>query len=199
MNLSRLFVVGILLAPCLFGVNADAFKIFRNQEGRYGLNADGKPVLPPRYHGITKLSECCVIVESDSGWWAINLDSRDSIKTFQVDNGPDRFEEGLARYIADGKIGFYDRHVHIRIPARFDFASSFNQGYAAFCKGCKEYFIGELSFRSDTGWGVIDKRGIPIVEPKYTKAITIEKGMFILMAGPDTVKIPAPIMKVRRH
>jgi hypothetical protein len=177
------------------------YEVFQDKNEKYGLKSKGKVLVPASYDFVYKIAPCCVQVRNDSGWWAINLDSKDSLKAFPFDNGPDYVVEGLARYNAGGKIGFYDRQVRIRIPARFDFASPFHHGFSAFCMGCKEVRIGdgEHSMMSDSGWGVIDTLGAVIIEPKYRKVIEMEHGRFILLDGTDTVKIPMTKRKRRNR
>lgn len=51
------------------------------------------------------------------------------------DNGPDYWEEGLRRYVENGKVGFADRSGHKIIPAKWDFVSPFNYGYATVYEG----------------------------------------------------------------
>nr|WP_295870624.1 WG repeat-containing protein [uncultured Chitinophaga sp.] len=51
------------------------------------------------------------------------------------DNGPDYWEEGLRRYVDNGKVGFADKSGNKILPAKWDFASPFNYGYAVVYEG----------------------------------------------------------------
>lgn len=51
------------------------------------------------------------------------------------DNGPDYWEEGLRRYVENGKVGFADKSGNKVLPAKWDFASPFNYGYAIVYEG----------------------------------------------------------------
>lgn len=62
------------------------------------------------------------------------------------DNGPDYFNNGLARTVIDGKIGFLDEKLDIKIPAIFDGAYPFSGGYARACIGCRRVSDGEHSW-----------------------------------------------------
>jgi len=73
----------------------------------------------------------------------INEKGETVIRPFVVDNGPDYFEDGLARFRIDNKFGFFDRTGKIIIGAQFDFAFPFHEGLAAICAGCKEEPEGE--------------------------------------------------------
>ncbi|MEH2495935.1 hypothetical protein V1294_002414 [Bradyrhizobium sp. AZCC 1678] len=81
-----------------------------------------------------------------------------------MDNGPDYFEDGLARSRVGGKIGYIDRKLNLVIPARYDGAYPFRDGVAVVCTACTiEYdrtvTEGERSWYVGGQWGRIDRRG----------------------------------------
>jgi hypothetical protein len=100
------------------------------------------------------------IVTAD-GWVAINKKKKVLYKPFIYDNGPDYVQDGLLRYVENGKMGFVDEAGKKIIPAEFDFVSSFENGSARFCNGCRSVKDGEHSTMDEkTGtWGSIDKKG----------------------------------------
>src|SRR3954471_24124773 len=53
-----------------------------------------------------------------------------------MDNGPDYFEDGLARSPVEGKIGYIDRKLNLVIPATYDGAYLFRGGVAVVCPSC---------------------------------------------------------------
>lgn len=55
---------------------------------------------------------------------------------YLYDNGPDYYEEGLSRFVENGKIGFVDRTGKKVIPAQWDWASYFEYGIARVCNNC---------------------------------------------------------------
>lgn len=78
---------------------------------------------------------------------------------FAYDNGPDNFNEGLMRFVKNGKTGFANRRGEVVIPAQYDFALPFNYDISAYCMGCKWESDGEHSFVSGGTWGYINKKG----------------------------------------
>lgn len=84
--------------------------------------------------------------QDDQGWVYVNDQGEPILRPFIYDNGPDYFEEGLARFVSKGKMGFHDQALKIQIPARYDFAFPFVDGYAKVGMNCK--FIPEGEHRS---------------------------------------------------
>jgi hypothetical protein len=81
-----------------------------------------------------------------------------------MDNGPDYFEDGLARSRVGGKIGYIDRKLNLVIPATYDGAYPFRDGVAVVCTACTiEYdrtvTEGERSWYVGGQWGRVDRRG----------------------------------------
>ncbi|OOG18561.1 hypothetical protein BWD42_00835 [Sphingobacterium sp. CZ-UAM] len=54
---------------------------------------------------------------------------------FLYDNGPDYWQEGIRRYVSNGKVGYVDLNNTILTEAKTGFAKMFNYGYAAFYEG----------------------------------------------------------------
>jgi hypothetical protein len=77
----------------------------------------------------------------------------------KMDNGPDYFEDGLARSRVGGKIGYIDRKLNLMIPATYDGAYPFRDGVAVVCTACTIAGDGEHSWYVDGQWGRIDRRG----------------------------------------
>ena len=81
-----------------------------------------------------------------------------------MDNGPDYFEDGLARARVGGKIGYIDRKLNLVIPATYDGAYPFRDGVAVVCTACT-YFSDPTATEGERGWyrggqwGRIDRRG----------------------------------------
>ena len=84
---------------------------------------NGSTVIAPHYLIALPFSgQGLAAVVDDSGWVYINRQGEKLIRPYVFDNGPDYFSEGLARYVSDGKFGFFDEYGHIVIPAVFLFA-----------------------------------------------------------------------------
>lgn len=95
------------------------------------------------------------------GWVAINRKKKVVYKPFIFDNGPDYVQEGLLRFVENGKMGFVNEAGKKVIKAQFDFVFPFEQGRARFCNGCQTIQDGEHSRLDEkTGtWGEVDKKG----------------------------------------
>jgi hypothetical protein len=76
-----------------------------------------------------------------------------------MDNGPDYFEDGLARSRVDGKIGYIDRKLNLVIPATYDGAYPFKDGVAVVCTACTIAGEGGHSWYEGGQWGRIDRGG----------------------------------------
>jgi hypothetical protein len=81
-----------------------------------------------------------------------------------MDNGPDYFEDGLARSRVGGKVGYIDRKLNLVIPATYDGAYPFKDGVAVVCTACtiaydRTVTEGERSWYEGGQWGRIDRRG----------------------------------------
>jgi hypothetical protein len=87
--------------------------------------------------------------------------------TMAVDNWAEDFQEGLARSPVNGKIGYIDRSLTLRIPAKYDGAYPFYRGFAVVCVGCTSRSqvskSGELegSWYEGGVWACIDRLGHP--------------------------------------
>jgi hypothetical protein len=81
-----------------------------------------------------------------------------------MDNGPDYFNDGLARSRVGGKIGYIDRKLNLVIAATYDGAYPFKDGVAVVCTACtivSDGIVsdGERSWYEGGQWGRIDRRG----------------------------------------
>jgi len=85
------------------------------------------------------------------------------------DNGADPFAEGLARTPQDGRIGFVDRALVVRIPPRWDFAFPFSGGTAVVCQGCSLHPAGEHTEVRGGLWGRIDREGREVVPARFPR------------------------------
>lgn len=77
------------------------------------------------------------LVQDEQGWVYVNEQGKPILRPFIYDNGPDYFEEGLARFVDKGKMGFHDQALNIQIPARYDFAFPFVDGKAEAGMDCQ--------------------------------------------------------------
>ena len=79
-----------------------------------------------------------------------------------MDNGADRFHDGLVRILRNGKYGFANRRGEVVIAAIYDGAVNFEKGRATVCKGCESKCVDSgCEYHSFTGgeWFQIDAKG----------------------------------------
>ena len=116
------------------------------------------------------------------------LASGRSAEVLLVDNGPDDFRDGLARGVAGGKVGFVDRSLAFRIPARWDHALPFERGHAVVCDGCVELEVegGEHRVREGGRWGLIDRAGRIVVPVEHTKEGLAASAAYRALVEPAT-------------
>lgn len=81
------------------------------------------------------------------------------------DNGAEDFFNGRARSPVNGKIGYIDRSLRLRIPAKYDGGYEFYKGFALVCLGCigKSRVLSsgdvEGSWYEGGVWACIDRSG----------------------------------------
>ena len=141
----------------LAGCSSENFLVsFRDEKtDLYGLKDErGKVVIPPQYeviygageklfHPSIPEKEYLVGVIKKSEMFRIGRDGSVKFRSVYFDNGPDYYEEGLARFVEKDKagkdcIGFHDRKGRVLIPPIYSFATPFRNGYAFVCKECWE-------------------------------------------------------------
>jgi len=149
------------LTLCLLAFTGAAAPVPFEQDGQWGYrDAQGTVVIAPRYLIADPFSpEGIAAVADEKGWAYIDRTGKILVHPFLFDNGPDEFQEGLARCVADGKVGYFDKHGRIVIPPRFSFAEPFSDGRAKVCFGCREVKDGEHSRYTGGRWAWIDRQG----------------------------------------
>ncbi len=75
------------------------------------------------------------------------------------DNGPDPFVEGFARFREDGKTGFIDADLKVRIAATYQFASAFEGGTVRIGTQCREQRMGAHTTTPCSRWARLDHSG----------------------------------------
>lgn len=123
---------------------------FQTDDGAYGYkNLAGEVVIPARFafayeFGKDGLAAAVERPASPGGRARfVFLDPSGAVlaQAYSFDNGPDYFQEGLARVVADGKVGFIDRGGAIVIPPQFADASGFCHGRATVHDGKEQWTI----------------------------------------------------------
>ena len=133
-------------------------------------------MIQPTYQLVGEFNQFGITaVVDDSEWVYITMNGKRLLKPYIIDNGPDYFSEGLARFVHRGKIGFMNENGTVVISAKFDFALPFSEGLAAFCTGCKSVSQGEYHQMEGGKWGYINKTGEIVVNPEYDKTSLLKK------------------------
>ena len=168
-----MYCTALLGAAALCACRA-ALPVPFEENGRWGYRLKaGSVVIEPAFAVALHFSEKGVAFAADAaGWSCINKRGAALLAPLPVDNGPDYFSEGLARFRAGEKVGFFDEACKIVIPAEYNFALPFKDSAAEVCFGCREYFDGEHKTASAGLWGLIDKRGRILVELEHTSPET---------------------------
>jgi len=174
MKISRLFpvlVIGFILALGSSVRSMDEVPVAFEDEvfELWGYrDSSGKVVIPARFQIAGEFSRYGIApVADESGWQVIDVKGRTVVRPFLVDNGPDDFSDGLARFQEGGLFGYFDERGQIVIPPRFQFAAAFSDGRAAFCSGCREIREGEHRRYAGGKWGFIDRQGRVVIPAQF--------------------------------
>ncbi len=153
-----------------------------NKVVKYGLkDVTGKIIIEPKYTMIFKVynsSFFCIWDEIQKKLVILDLEENFVLSPLLFDNGPDYFEDGVARYIENEKVGYFNETMKKVIPARFDFAFPFYDNYAIVCNGCQRIDSDEYEKIEGGKWGVIDKTGDIVVPLQYEKIRRNEKNEY---------------------
>jgi hypothetical protein len=140
-------------------------------------DASGKVAISPHFSVANDFSpEGIAAVVDETGWVFIDAQGNILIRPFIVDNGPDYFQEGLARFVACGKFGFFNPRGQVVIQPHFDFALPFSEGLAAYCIGCLMKREGEHNFVEGGRWGYMDRKGKTVIGARFEAAENFASG-----------------------
>src|SRR5664279_194947 len=98
---------------------------FKSKSGEIIIKAEFK-------HTYTDTLYSMAIVLKNSEWVGINRKGKIILVPFIYDNGPDYIEDGLFRFVENGKIGFANSDGHKTILPQFDFATPFEDGMSEY-------------------------------------------------------------------
>ena len=97
------------------------------------------------------------LVQDAQGWVYVDKAGHAVVRPYIFDNGPDYFEEGLARFVENGKMGFHDNALNIVVPAKYDFVFPFKNGQAKAGTDCHKKQQGEHFSVLCEHWEIIKK------------------------------------------
>ena len=192
--------LGLLVLGALSADAAERLIPFERNELWGYRDERGEIVIEPRFVVAGAFSPEGIAAVADRTAWAyIDRAGRVLVRPLVVDNGPDPFREGLARFVVDGRFGFFDRRGKIAITPRFAFAESFHEGRAAFCVGCRIERRGEHRVPTGGRWGFVDRSGETVVPATYEEVRDFRNGRARvrragawIVIGPDGRTIAEP-------
>ncbi|MBM3501428.1 MAG: hypothetical protein FJX74_22470, partial [Armatimonadetes bacterium] len=108
-------------------------------------NGAGEIVIPARFPVAYEFGPggVAAVTDGETPFIFIDPSGRVIARAYAMDNGPDYFQGGYARIIANGKVGFMTERGRITIAPRFDSATPF-------CHGQAEVEIGGETYSIDT-------------------------------------------------
>ena len=142
------------------------------RDGAWGyVDRNGNVRIAPRFVLAQPFSSKGIAAVVDGrGWAYVGLDGSVLLRPLIVDNGPDYFSDGLARFLEKGKVGFFGEDGKPAIPASFDYATPFSEGLASFCAGCTQEPEGEHTRVAGGKWGYIDAKGAVVIPAVFGEA-----------------------------
>jgi hypothetical protein len=161
--------------PYSLGIN-DLF-VFE-KAGKFGFhNSLEIEIINPQYifaQEFLKFGIAAVV--DDSGWVYINKYGKKIIRPHVVDNGPDYFSYGLARFKLNNMFGYFNEQGIVSIKPQFDFARPFADSLAAVCYGCQLIKKEEVTEINCGKWGFIDLKGELIIPFIYNSVEDFKNG-----------------------
>ena len=179
-----------ILAYIPYSLGTNDLTVFENKK-RFGYkNSLNFPVIEPQYiYAQEFISHGIAAVVDDSGWVYINKSGKKLIRPHVVDNAPDYFSFGLARFKQDDKFGFFNEQGEIIINPQFDYARAFSDSMAAVCSGCRLVRQGEHIKVEGGKWGFINIYGEIAVPIQFDKVTDFKSGFAEIYSNGISQKI----------
>jgi hypothetical protein len=152
------------------------FAITNEESLQYGakvayVDNSGDTIIPFgkfAYFGTDTLKYYANVIEwiNDSTYGrriGINRNQEILFDMVMFDNGPEPFNEGLARVFRDGKMGYANKFGQVVIPCIYDYAKWFDKGVAQVTFDAAIYLDGDEHRKVESNeWFSIDKSGQPL-------------------------------------
>lgn len=160
-NLFLILLMLVVVQCSSSSSRGENIKLTRFKQGSlYGYkNSAGDVVIEADYMIAGDFQNQIAHVADRQKWMVINKQGKMLFTPFVFDNAPDAFREGLARFVQNDKIGYYDNTGKAVITAQYDFGEPFNKGRAKVCSGCRKVKSGEHYRYKGGKWFTIDARG----------------------------------------
>lgn len=98
------------------------------------------PISAKYLNGPESLCKMAIVLTSEFEFIGIDKNENIILKPFIYDNGPDYIEEGLFRFVENGKMGFANENGEKIIKAKYDFVTPFSDGISEFSIGGKQIY-----------------------------------------------------------
>lgn len=150
--------------------------------GKFGYkDNDNTEVIPAQFIFAQDFSEFGIAaVVDDSGWLFIDNKGNNLLRPHVIDNGPDYFSFGLARFVKNNKYGYFNKFGKITINAQYDYAKPFADSMAAVCQGCQIIKRDEHKEVMNGKWGFINLTGELVIPFIYDKVSDFNDGYAIV-------------------
>ncbi|MBL0942295.1 MAG: WG repeat-containing protein, partial [Alphaproteobacteria bacterium] len=123
------FILFIMSMTCTHAEKLIAFEDTKTKLWGF-KNEKGKTIIPAQFQRVHKSEKDELLIPVSKNGIFYRMDKRGNLKFESVfyDNGWDYYEEGLARFFKNGKVGFHDKKGNVIIQPRYDFAKYFKDG-----------------------------------------------------------------------
>lgn len=128
------------------------------------LNEKGDTIVPLEKYSICytdTIFDVGFVLKAKAGFKALDNKGKELFNVYAFDNGPDYPSEDLFRFTRNGKIGYANTKGVIVIPALYECAEAFDQGYAKVSTTCTFEYEGEHRIPKSKNWIWIDKNNQP--------------------------------------
>lgn len=179
----------ILLTCCYFGFSqTERLYYFIEKDSLLGVkNQNGKIIISPH---LSEYASYCNGKEIKNMVFMVEFmkyydrNGNFLFKPFPTGEGPDDFQEGFIRFYENEKVGLYSDRGEKIIPAKYDWLSPINFGFAKFCNGCYFDYSKDPEHAPLVGgiWGYVGKNGIeiqPTAKRNHPKDFETENRLFI--------------------
>ena len=147
---------------------------------------DGKIVIKAKYiNGSDTLDKMAIVLTSEFEFIGIDRNDNIILKPYIYDNGPDYIEEGLFRFVENNQIGFANLDGQKVIPAKYDFATPFENGLSEYCIGGERIYENGESQKQ-----IIEKSGYEgLIDRHWTWGGKVTESGYINKAGKEFIRV----------
>lgn len=169
----KCILIFFVLSSCKSTVNSQITERFYDEETElWGLKKGSEIVVPPTYISISPFTKCGIAPTAHpyDGFFYIDRQGKKlDVPVLIIEATHEPFREGLARFRRNNKIGFINECGEIVIPAIFEDATYFKNGFAIVHKGFKILEKGPYKIPVGGKKGVINKKGELVIPYKFDR------------------------------